>query len=278
MNVVTHKSRKGKAIIFLKKFFFALIVLCVCVPSTLVFSDETDETVVVEKVTEESIEKITEQAVEKAVKKATKETIEDVAAKASKKEAEEAEIKSKRPDELKGPTNVYFVVFVLDINDIDDSAQSFTANVYLRLRWKDVRLANKKGMIRQIPMDQVWNPRVLLANALGTASPSLPKIVQVHPDGTVIYHQRYTGRFSQRMMLANFPMDKQIFNIQFVGTGYNADELTFKPEFQDVAFKSGGAMATNLSLANWKVLTYKAVVAPYKPIKEINSAAFYLPV
>lgn len=274
MNIETQKSRKGTAIIFLKRFFFALIVVCVCVPSTPIFSAETDETVAVEEATKESIEKITEQAVEKAVKKATKEHMKDEAAKASKEEAEEAELTAKRPDELKGPTDVYFVVFVLDVNDIDDATQSFTANVYLRLRWKDVRLAHKDGAIHQTPLDQVWNPRVMLANPLGNTSPSLPKIVQVHPDGTVIYHQRYTGRLSQRMMLANFPMDKQSFHIQFVGTGYQADELTFRPEFQNVAIKSGGAMAKTLSLANWKVLTYKAVVAPYKPIEEINAASF----
>ncbi len=29
-----------------------------------------------------------------------------------------------------------------------------------------------------------------------------------------------------------------------------------------------------MSLANWKILTYKTVVAPYKPIEEINSASF----
>ena len=139
MNIETQKSRKGTAIIFLKRFFFALIVVCVCVPSTPIFSAETDETVAVEEATKESIEKITEQAVEKAVKKAAKEHMKDEAAKASKEEAEEAELTAKRPDELKGPTDVYFVVFVLDVNDIDDATQSFTANVYLRLRWKDVR-------------------------------------------------------------------------------------------------------------------------------------------
>jgi len=274
MSVETHKSRKGTAIIFLKRFFFALIVVCVCAPSTPIFSADTDEAVVVEKATKESIEKITEQAVEKAVKKATEETAEKAVAKVSKEKAKEEQLKAKRPDELKGPTDVYFVVFVLDINDIDDAAQSFTANVYLRLRWKDVRLANKEGAIRQIPLDQVWNPRILLVNQLGSASPSLPEIVQVHPDGTVFYHQRYTGRLSQRMMLANFPMDKQSFDIQFVGTGYQADELTFKPEFQNTVIKGGGAMAKTVSLANWKILTYKTVVAPYKPIEEINSASF----
>jgi hypothetical protein len=274
VNVETQKSRKGTAMILLKRFFFALIIVCVYVPSTPIFSADTDETVVVEKATKESIEKITEQAVEKAVKKATEETMEHVAAKVSKEKTEEAELKAKRPNELKGATDVYFVVFVLDVNNIDDATQSFTANVYLRLRWKDVRLAHKEGTIRQIPLDQVWNPRILLVNQLGTASPSLPEIVQVHPDGTVIYHQRYTGRLSQRMMLANFPMDKQSFDIQFVGTGYQADELTFKPEFQHTAVKNGGAMAKTLSLANWKVLTYKTVVAPYKPIEEINTASF----
>lgn len=273
MNFETQKSRKKTAIIFLKMFFSALIVLCVCVLSPPIFSAETDETVVVEKATEKSIEKITEKAVEKAVKKVAKETIEHEAEVVSKAEVAGAERKGTRPDELKGPTDVYFLVFVLDINNIDDATQSFAANVYLRLRWKDVRLANKEGVIRQIPLDQVWNPRVLISNQLKFVSKTYPEIVQVHPDGTVIYHQRYTGQFSQRMLLANFPMDKQNFIIQFVGAGYEADELMFKPEFQHKV-KGGGAMAKIISLPNWKILEYKTVVAPYKPIEEVNTSSF----
>ncbi|MGP0594443.1 hypothetical protein ACTRXD_18140 [Nitrospira sp. T9] len=230
----------------------------------------------VEKATEKSVEKVVEKAaqkaMEKAVQKATETTLQKAAAKAAQEEMAQAELTAKRPEEFKGPTTVHFMVFVVDIDDIDDAAQNFTANVYLRLRWKDARLANPEGAIRQISLSEVWNPRLLLANQQGVVPHSLPEIVQVHPDGTVMYHQRYTGKLSQRLMLADFPRDSHTFTIQFVAAGYQADELTFEPE--SVRNIRGGSMANTLSLADWKILSFETVVAPYSPIEEIRTAGF----
>lgn len=227
-----------------------------------------------EKTTGKTVEKVTEKAVEKAIRKAIEKTMEKAAAKAAQEETEQAELQAKRPEESTGPTTVHFMVFVVDIDDIDDAGQNFTANVYLRLRWQDPRLANPEGGIRQIPLEGVWNPRVLLANQLGLVSRALPEVVQVHPDGMVIYHQRYTGKLSQPLMLAEFPMDIHDFLVQFVATGYQADELRFEPEF--LRNIRGGSIAKTLSLPDWKILTHKTVSAPYKPIQEINAAAFAL--
>lgn len=230
----------------------------------------------VEKATEKRVEKVVEKAaqkaMEKAVQKATETTLQKAAEKAAQEEAAQAELTAKRPEEFKGPTTVHFMVFVVDIDEIDDAAQNFTANVYLRLRWKDARLANPEGAIRQIPLSEVWNPRLLLANQQGVIPHSLPEIVQVHPDGTVMYHQRYTGKLSQRLMLADFPRDSHTFTIQFVAAGYQADELTFEPE--SIRNIRGGSMANTLSLADWKILSFEAVVAPYNPIEEIRTAGF----
>lgn len=253
MNAGTQK-RQGETAIILEKLFFTLFVACVCVFFTPILGAEPKE----------SIEKITEKAMENAIQKATE--------KIAEVDAEQEQLKTKRPDELKGPTTVHFLVFILDIDDINSAAQNFTANVYLRLRWQDKRLANSDGTTRQIPLNEVWNPRVLLANQQGRISQSLPEIVQVAPDGTVLYHQRYTGRLSQPLMLAEFPRDQHNFTVQFAGAGYNANELTFEPDL--VRNIQGGSMANTLSLADWEILTYETVVAPFKPIEEINTAAF----
>ena len=304
MNAVMQSRRQRKASIYFEKCFLALIVVCLCLLCSPVFSAETgsrgdieearkkavekvaemaaekavekatEKTVekVAEKAAAKAVEKATEKAVEKAVQKATEKTIEKAAAKAAQEETEQKELTAKRPEELKGPTVVHFMVFIVDIDDIDDAAQNFTANVYLRLRWKDARLANPQGEIRQIPLDEVWNPRVLLANQQGLVSRSLPEVVRVDPDGTVIYHQRYTGKLSQPLKLAEFPRDTHTFTVQFVGTGYQAHELTFEPDL--LRNIRGGSMAATLSLADWKILMHETVVAPYQPIKEINAAAF----
>ena len=93
--------------------------------------------------------------------------MEKVADKAEEKAAEKAELKAKRPEEWRGPTTVHFFMFVLDIDAIDDANQSFSANVYVRLRWTDKRLADPGGATRQMPLAEVWNPQVLLANRVG---------------------------------------------------------------------------------------------------------------
>jgi hypothetical protein len=62
------------------------------------------------------------------------------------------------------------------------------------------------------------------------------------------------------------------FIVQFVGAGYQATDLTFEPDLlRDLR---GGSMADALSLADWKILAYETVVAPFAPIEEINAAAF----
>jgi hypothetical protein len=95
----------------------------------------------------------TEKAVEEAVEKAAEKVVE----KAAEEAVEKAELTAKRPDEWRGPTKVHFLVFVIDVDDIDDANQSFAANAYLRLRWKDRRLANPGGSTRQVrgPFGQV---------------------------------------------------------------------------------------------------------------------------
>lgn len=208
----------------------------------------------------------------------TKEIIEKAAQNAPWKTVAKAEFKSRRPDQEKGATKVYFMIFVMDIASINAANQNFAINIFLRLRWKDRRLANPQGSTRQIPLAEVWNPQVLIANRQGLISKSLPEVVQVDPDGTVTYRQRYTGKLSQPLKLTNFPMDKHTFAIHFLSAGgYGPDELEFLPgTLQSDSAVTGGAIAKELSLPDWKLLGYETLALPYQPIKEVNVAGFAL--
>jgi hypothetical protein len=220
-------------------------------PDTLFSADKAADEVV-----EEAVEKAVEKAAEKAAEVAT----------------EKAELTAHRPDEWRGPTKVHFLVFVVDVDDIDGANQSFAANVYLRLRWKDRRLVNPGGSTRQIRLEEIWNPRVLLANQQGRMSKSLPDVVQVEPDGTVIYHQRYTGSFSQPLDLSQFPMDTHSFTIHFVAAGYGDDQLEFSPD--TMRRVHGGSISDDLSLPDWKVVSHEALTLSYTPIEAIHAAGF----
>ena len=231
-----------------------MIVMGVCVFTATLFAAD----MATEKAVEEAVEKAAEKVVEKAAEEAV----------------EKAELTAKRPDEWRGPTKVHFLVFVIDVDDIDDANQSFAANVYLRLRWKDKRLTNPGGSTRQVRLEEIWNPRVLLANQQGRVAKSLPDIVQVEPDGTVIYHQRYTGDFSQPLELSQFPMDAHNFTIQFVAAGYTDDQLEFSPDTGGDGTVHGGSISDDLSLPDWKVLSHEALTLPYSPIEAIHAAGF----
>jgi hypothetical protein len=248
-------ARKHRAVI--SSVFQRLVICTVIVAGTVVLPADLF-----------AADMATDAVVEKAVEKAA----EKVAEKAAEEATEKAELTARRPDEWRGPTKVHFLVFVLDIDEIDDARQSFAANVYIQLRWKDTRLANPGGSTRQVRLDDIWNPRVLLANQQGRVATALPEIAQVNPDGTVIYRQRYTGNLSQPLDLSQFPMDKHSFTIHFVAAGYSDDLLEFSPE----TYRSiqGGAIADELSLPDWELVGYEALVLPYTPIELIHTAGF----
>lgn len=222
------------------------------------------------KVTEEAVEKAVEKVAEKAVEQAVEKAVEKVEEKA----AEKAEIKAKRPEEWWEPTKVNFFVFVLDIDKIDGAAQSFTANVFIRLSWKDKRLVHE-GSVQTVPLTEIWNPDVLIVNRGGIMQKSLPEVVKVAPDGSVTYLQRYTGPLSQPLKLSEFPFDQHHFTIQFVSPGSTPQEVQFvpAPAIGDPKI-IGGAMYHELSLPDWKVTEYTAETHPYEPTRDIEIAGF----
>ena len=79
-------------------------------------------------------------------------------------------------------------------------------------------------------LDQIWTPRVSVANETNSVVRKLPESAEVEPDGTVIYRQRYVGLFTQPLRLQSFPFDRQDFRIQFVAIRYRPNEVMFVPD------------------------------------------------
>jgi len=179
-----------------------------------------------------------------------------------------------RPSAEGEPTEVSFFIFVLDIDDINGAEQNFIANIALRLQWKDERLREDTTAIRMIPLKEVWNPRILLANRQTLTRTSLPEVVEVDPDGTVNYRQRYVGPLSQPLRLSQFPFDQHDFTIRFVAVGFKSEDLKFVPGKSEEYDLSGGAIAEDLSQPDWKIKKYSAQSRPYEPIKGLKLAGF----
>ena len=133
-----------------------------------------------------------------------------------------------RPGPADEPTRVDYGVYVVDVGNIDGANQNFTASVALALRWKDPRLASETGEHRRIDLEDVWHPRVMILNQQGVEE-TLPRVVEIEPDGTVSYVQRYWGQFSNPLRLDDFPFDHHEFEIRVLALGYTPEEINLSP-------------------------------------------------
>ena len=170
-----------------------------------------------------------------------------------------------RPASGNSPTQVSVGIWIVDISNIDSAQQNFTADIAVVLRWKDARLAHAGTGAVHYALDQIWTPRVGIANETSSVVRKLPESAEVEPDGTVIYRQLYVGSFSQPLRLQSFPFDRQIFHIQFVAIRYQPDEVAFVPDenwIRDGVQQAAGA-SPSLTLADWTVEKWDAKASVY---------------
>jgi hypothetical protein len=160
-----------------------------------------------------------------------------------------------RPITGGGPTQVSVGIWIADITSIDSAQQSFTAEIAVVLRWKDPRLAHTGNGVVRYPIEQVWHPRVSIVNETNAVSRKFPDYVEVEPDGTVNYRQRYAGAFTQPLRLRSFPLDRQTFRIQLVAVRYRTNEVTFVPdqEWINNGLKQGAGIAPSITLPDWTI-------------------------
>jgi hypothetical protein len=145
------------------------------------------------------------------------------------------EISGTRPDAGGQPLTIQGTLFLLDVSKIDGADQSFTADVFMMLRWKDERLASDK---------------------------TFPESVDVAPDGTVVYRQRYYGQFASALDLRDFPLDRHRFALQLVIPGYSPEEIELEP-FND---EFGIGRSPGMTVPDWSVGPFELRTAPYAVI------------
>lgn len=157
-----------------------------------------------------------------------------------------------------GPTEIRCVMAVLDLDEINDAGQNFTANVIAVFRWHDPREAREgKGNVMK-DLTEVWHPRLLFANQQRTWS-NLGDNVEISPQGEVVYRHQFWGDFSQPMNLRDFPFDTQQFSLQVVEAGaeqYGELLLVQDPELESF-------FAETYSVADWKVVGFRTHSDPY---------------
>jgi hypothetical protein len=166
-----------------------------------------------------------------------------------------------RPSAGDQPLTIEGTLFLLDVSKIDGADQSFTADVFMMLRWKDERLASETDTMRRLPVNRIWNPRVQIINQRRIWK-TFPESVDVAPDGTVVYRQRYYGQFASALDLRDFPLDRHRFALQVVIPGYGPEEIDFAPANEGF----GIGRSAEMTVPDWSIGSFDLRTTPYAVI------------
>jgi hypothetical protein len=165
-----------------------------------------------------------------------------------------------RPNAGGAPVPVEVSIYLADLHTISGSDGTFFADVVLQASWVDRRFAVGNAVVAGRTLDDIWNPRLQIANQRGISN-LLPERVEIDPFGRVRYRQRWIGRLSVRMNLKDFPLDRQQFRVHVVSLGYTRNDVDLKIVPGDPA----SGRATALTITDWRVGPVQMDVADYEP-------------
>ncbi len=142
------------------------------------------------------------------------------------------------PNPPASPTIVRCAIVVLDVIDIDDVNESFTAEIAVVANWHDPRLAfdaAAEGTDRKLfqggyqfaEIFTGWWPQFLIVNEAGSGETHGIRL-EVHPDGTVRYLEHRSVQLETPMRLHAFPFDTQRLRAVLVPFGDRADEVVLE--------------------------------------------------
>ncbi len=160
------------------------------------------------------------------------------------------ELKVGRPDPEGTKTPVKVGFYLIDLKDISDLDQTYTADVFFNITWNDARLSEKSlgKSIKDCIVDRsvIWYPLVLDANR-DDGKELLEKVVQIDKDGNVNFKQRYIGTLSSDLNFEQFPFDTQELHFVLAAYGPDADKIEF------VHDKEMSGSRDSFSIEGWKI-------------------------
>lgn len=142
-----------------------------------------------------------------------------------------------RPRIGREPVTVSTDMFFLDLGYISEARMEFRASFFLRMYWKDERLAyNNTGYKKRLALNakmvrHMWIPDIYFVNEKSGIKHDLTKeneMVRLWPDGRVFHSMRLSMTASCPMLLHNYPLDKQVCRLAFESFSYEATELLFR--------------------------------------------------
>lgn len=159
------------------------------------------------------------------------------------------------------PVRVSTGMHLLNLAAVNERNETFEADVYLRFRWRDARLAFAPGkgerdarLYSEKDVDEllkrIWRPDIEFVNA---AAPQLKnRSVSILADGTVDYSIGVTCTFRNRFSFGRFPFDRQTMEVRIESFIYGEDTLVFVPDAARSGF-TGGDTCDDLSVVGVRV-------------------------
>jgi hypothetical protein len=171
-----------------------------------------------------------------------------------------------------GPVEVRASFHLLDLQHIDDEAETFEFSGILTLVWKDPRQAfdpAKEGVPEKLyhgafqfdELSPSWYPQVILANA-SEVPDTQGILLRVRPDGTCTLIQDLHAVAREELNLRRYPFDRQHLEAVFQVIGFNHEEVGLRGEAGSVTAETG-----RISVPQWHLEsvdgTFTDVHAPY---------------
>jgi hypothetical protein len=135
-------------------------------------------------------------------------------------------------------------ILILDIIKIDDVNQRITIDFVAKLSWADKELTNKWNEKILVSIDGIWTPEVQIFNDYNLEK-KLKDIVEINPDGSVLYRQRFIGGINSKHNFSEFPLDEFIIKIQIVSI---IPDVIFK-----VSNNSPEDRSYSYSISGWEI-------------------------
>lgn len=137
---------------------------------------------------------------------------------------------------------------LVDIDEINSVSESFVANFYIELDWRDSTLAHNNPDSISRSLDEIWHPRLVILNQQRLVQ-TLPLSVEVKPDGKVVFRQRFWGSFSQQLELKSFPFDSQHLEIILIDTSMGNRLIRLIPS-------EDSTISERLRIPDWQVMDW----------------------
>ncbi|MBS0603660.1 MAG: hypothetical protein JSS60_01340 [Verrucomicrobia bacterium] len=134
------------------------------------------------------------------------------------------------------PVTVLTKCYLTKLFAINAAHETFDAEFYLTLHWKDPRLVfdggtqgNSQLYLEEAVKDKlktIWWPQLEYTNAQTMHINN--QILEIYPDGSVDYHMSVLGTFSSPMNFSDFPFDTQILKITIDSFVWDKNALVFE--------------------------------------------------